>query len=88
VSTIDQTTSTMTAEQTSREISRVVSAALNAAGITQRAAANAAGMSLNTLNRRLTGKSAFLVTELPPLASLLGVPVSDLVAAAAQGDTS
>jgi hypothetical protein len=58
------------------------SAALKAAGITKRAAATLTGIPLTTLSRRLTGASPFLVTELPALARVLCVPVSDLAAAA------
>lgn len=71
-----------TPEQASREVSHVVARALREAGIPQRVAAERAGIPLTTLTRRLSGRSPLLVTELAALASLIGVPVSELLARA------
>ena len=68
-----------TPEQASREVARAVSQALTAAGISQRTASQQTGIPLNTLSRRLTGKSPFNVTELAFIAELLGITVADLV---------
>lgn len=70
-----------TPEATAGGIARAVSAALRDAGISQREAANNAGIPLTTLARRLTGRSPFLTTELAALADLMGTTVSQLVAA-------
>jgi transcriptional regulator with XRE-family HTH domain len=72
-----------TPEQTSREISRTVAEALRVAGISQRSAAEATGIPLTTLSRRLTGAAPFLVTELFSLAKVLGTTVSALTETAA-----
>lgn len=67
-----------TPESTSAGIAAAVRAALDRAGITRRDAALRTGIPLTTLQRRLTGRSPFLVTELSALASLTGTTVSAL----------
>lgn len=68
---------------TSRGIAATVSAALREAGISQRDAAARTGIAINTLSRRLTGNSPFLVTELALIAELLGTTVPELISAKA-----
>jgi len=63
-------------------VSHVVRQALRDAGVSQRVASTGAGIPLTTLVRRLSGRSPLSVTELAALASLAGVPVSELVARA------
>lgn len=71
-----------TPEQASREVSHVVAAALRDAGISQRTAAEQAGIPLTTLTRRLTGRAPLLITELASLAALCGTTPSELMARA------
>ena len=71
-----------TPEQASREVSHAVARALREAGISQRAAAEQAGIPLTTLTRRLSGRSPFLLTELASLAFLIGTTPSALMAQA------
>ena len=68
-----------TTHDTSLGIAATVSAALREAGISQRDAATRTGIPINTLSRRLTGYSPFLVTELAALADLLDVPLPQLL---------
>lgn len=75
-----------TPENTSRGIATAVKLALKDAGISRRDAAERTGIPLTTLQRRLTGASPFLVTELAALASLTGTTVSALAVAAEQGE--
>lgn len=70
-----------TPEQEMRRVARAVSTALQAAGISQREAADATGIPINTLSRRLTGKTPLNVNELAALGGLVGKSVSELVAA-------
>lgn len=69
----------MTPQDTSRGIAANVSKALRAAGIAQRDAAARTGISINTLSRRLTGNSPFLVTELALIAELLDTTIEHLI---------
>lgn len=73
-----------TPESTSRGIAEAVKVALSTAGISRRDAAAQTGIPLTTLQRRLTGSSPFLVTEIAALAHLTGTTVSALVAHAEQ----
>jgi len=70
----------MTPADTSRGIAATVSAALRDAGISQRDAAARTGIAINTLSRRLTGNSPFLVTELALIAELLDTTIEHLIA--------
>jgi transcriptional regulator with XRE-family HTH domain len=78
----------VTPEQTSRALARAVAEALAEAGVSQRKAAEATGIPLTTLSRRLTGASPLLATELASLASLLGITVSALAIAAEGSDAA
>lgn len=60
------------------DLASVVLRRLDEAEISQREAAVRTGIPLTTLNRRLTGASPFLATELQSLASLLRTTVSRL----------
>lgn len=71
-----------TPDEVSRRVAGAVASAMVAAGTSQREVAGMTGIPLTTLNRRLTGRSPFLVTELASIASVLGVPVLDIVKAA------
>lgn len=62
-----------TPTDTSERIAATVSAALREAGITQATAVEKTGIAKATLERRLTGKSPFLTTELELIADMLGV---------------
>ena len=68
-----------TTTDTSKGIARAVSAALRGAGIAQRGAAEATGIPITTLSRRLTGKAPFTTDELHVLADLVGCKVTDLI---------
>lgn len=63
-------------------LARVVSTAIRDAGRTQQSIAETTGIAVNTLGRRLTGHTPFVVTELGAIAHELDVKVSDLIAAA------
>lgn len=65
-------------------LARVVSTASRDAGHSQQSIAEATGIAVNTLGRRLTGRSPFLLTELGVIARELDVKVSDLIAQAEQ----
>lgn len=75
-----------TPEATSKALAEAVKAALETAGVSRRDAAERTGIPLTTLQRRLTGRSPFLVTELAVLASLTGTTVSALAATAESMD--
>lgn len=66
----------METNQTSRGVADVVRSALTTAGVSRREAAALTGIPLTTLQRRLTGLSPFLVTELDALATVTGTTVS------------
>lgn len=61
-----------------RSVAHRVSAAIRAAGLTQREVSRATGIPLVTLNRRLQGHTPFIVTELYSIALATDVPVSSL----------
>lgn len=65
----------------SEELAETVKAALKAAGLSQRDAAEQSGVALTTLNRRLGG-DPFTYKELVALAKVLRVRVSALMSAA------
>jgi transcriptional regulator with XRE-family HTH domain len=65
-----------------QRLAATVAARLEAAGITQRAAADATQIPLTTLNRRLSGATPFNYGELAAVALLLGTTPSELAAAA------
>lgn len=67
---------------TQRGLAAVVATALADAGFTQRNVAEVTGIPLATLNRRLTGASPFLVTELTAIADMLNTTTSALLATA------
>lgn len=58
--------------------------AMESAGITQGALAQATGMALNTLSRRLNGWTPFTWPEIFAIAAALGVGVADLANDAAR----
>lgn len=62
-----------------RGIASAASAALKAAGISQRDAAELTGIPLPTLSRRLTGKTPFKTTELEVIAQITGTTLTDIV---------
>ena len=59
-------------------LARVVSEAIKADGKSQRQVADATGIPLVTLNRRLTGRAAFTVVELASIAKVLDISVVDM----------
>lgn len=56
-----------------------LSAALQEAGVTQGDAAEAIGVTRGTLNRMLNGRRALSTTDARTLATLAGVPLSEIV---------
>jgi transcriptional regulator with XRE-family HTH domain len=60
-------------------LAKVVSDAMKAHGKNQRDIAEATGIPLVTLNRRLTGRSPFVITELIAIAEVLDVSLVELV---------
>lgn len=73
-------TPSVTPDQLNREIRHT----LRLTGRTQGEAANAIGVSLRSLNRKLSGHGPLLVEELLGLAAFLGVPADELVHRATQ----
>lgn len=69
-----------TTETTVRAIAAAVCQALDEAGISRKAAVEATGIPLTTLQRRLTGHSPLRVDELAALASLAGTTVGAIMA--------
>lgn len=67
-----------TPEATSARLTTAVANALRSAGLTQRAVSEQTGIPLVTLNRRLTGRSAFTVLELAAIAEVTGLSVVEL----------
>lgn len=67
-----------TAQQTSDRITAVVAEAMKAQKHSQRSMADAIGMPLVTLNRRLNGKSAFSVPELAAIAHELNISLLEI----------
>lgn len=68
-----------TPTETTRRIAATVTSALRDAGIAQADAAERTGIAPTTLKRRLSGRSAFRVSELDALAGLLGTTFLALV---------
>lgn len=68
---------------TSQLVAARVSTLMSAAGMTAKDLADETGISYNTLRRRLTGNSAFTVSELDAVAATLDTSLADLVEAAA-----
>lgn len=66
-------------------LAETVAAALQVAGLVQRDVAEGTGIPLATLNRRLTGRSPFLITELAAIAELLDTTASGLLSLAESG---
>ena len=65
----------MNTDRITKALAQVVSAAIKADGQTQRKIAEATGIPLVTLNRRLTGQSAFNVVELASIAKVLDLSI-------------
>ena len=65
-------------------LARTISRATRDAGITQQNIADDLGVSINTISRRFTGRSPFLITEVEVIAERLHVPLLDLLAEAEQ----
>lgn len=63
----------------SRDLGRVVDSAIHAAGMSQREVAIKAGISANTLNRRINGQP-FKWPELVEVARVIGRTASSLIA--------
>jgi transcriptional regulator with XRE-family HTH domain len=61
---------------------QAVYGAIVAADLTQAQAAEAAGMALNTLSRRINGHLPFTWPEVARLAGVTGLTISELVASA------
>lgn len=76
-----------TPEYLSRTLAGVVDQARKDAGVTQRDLSDATGIPLVTLNRRLTGSSPFLFTELVAVARHLGLSVTELALRTEQAAT-
>lgn len=66
-------------------IARAVAEALADAGISHKAAADAALIPRTTLRRKLAGASPFTIPEIARLATVLGLTPSDLMARAEGG---
>ena len=69
-------------EQQSRAVAKAIATALREAGVSQRHAADATGIPMTTLSRRLTGKSPLLATDLAALAALAGTTISAIASRA------
>jgi transcriptional regulator with XRE-family HTH domain len=69
----------MTTLSTSQHTAASVRAEIARAGRTARSVALALGWSTSTMSRRLSGETEFTVSELATLATLLGVPITDLL---------
>ena len=68
--------------ETTRRIAATVSSALRDAGVTQEVAADATGIPLTTLRRRLRGVSAWKTHEIEAVAALVGMTFLDVIVAA------
>ncbi len=64
-----------TPQATSDRLSAVIGDAMKTAGVSQRAMSEATGIPLVTLNRRLTGRTAFTVTEMAAIAEVLHLSI-------------
>lgn len=67
-----------TPDRINEGLAQVVKAAIEADGKSQRQISELTGIPLVTLNRRLTGRAAFLTTELAEIARVLDISVVDL----------
>lgn len=67
---------------TARDIATSLASAIREAGWSQRDVADATGIPLVTLSRRLTGKSPLTITELAAITEAIGVSLAALVLAA------
>lgn len=67
-----------TPDQLSSRLAATVAASIKAANLSQRAVAEATGIPLVTLSRRLTGHSGFTVPEVAAIADALGVSLVEL----------
>ena len=63
-------------------MAEAIATALREAGVSQRHAADATGIPMTTLSRRLTGKSPLLATDLAALAALAGTTISAIASRA------
>lgn len=70
----------MVTPPTNRTVAQRVRTAMELAGQTPKALADATGLPRTTLNRRLTGNSDFTLHELSVLAPVLGLTIGDLLA--------
>lgn len=67
-----------TPKATSDRLTVVIGDAMKAAKVSQRAMAEATGIPLVTLNRRLTGHAAFTVVEMAAIAEVLNLSIVEL----------
>jgi len=67
-----------TPDRITEGLAKVVSTAIKADGKSQRQVSSETGIPLVTLNRRLTGRSAFVTTELVAIADVLDLSVVDI----------
>lgn len=65
-------------------VSEILAAALTGAGISQRQAADATGIPLTTLRRRLSGQSPLHIDELETLGRLVNLTPLDIIERANQ----
>lgn len=70
----------ITTESRTHTLAEVVRDALHDAGIPQREASQRSGIPINTLSRRLTGKSPLTISELAELADIAGRSLTSLIA--------
>jgi len=68
-----------TASTFSQSVAGVVGSAIKTQRKTQREIAEASGLPLVTLNRKLSGHRPFTMTELAAVAEVLGTTVTDIV---------
>lgn len=67
-----------TPEATSARLTAAVADAMKTAGVSQRSMSDRCGIPLVTLNRRLTGRTAFTVVEVAAIAGQLGLSLVEL----------
>ncbi len=67
-----------TPQATSDRLTAVIVEAMQAAKVSQRAMSEATGIPLVTLNRRLTGRTAFTVPEMASIADVLHLSIVEL----------
>lgn len=66
-------------EGTTARIAETVRSAVEASGVTQAKLAQAIGVSVTTIERRMTGKRAFTINEILKIARLLDVSPASLI---------